>query len=98
MSERRVRENRMHGAMRRALETEQLRTAICGSRVGVQWNATTMTWSGPSRPISCHRASARPYPRWTTKPHADVLALQPGSSPSSSGLGAGVRNGRPLSS
>jgi len=51
----------MHGLMWRALETGRPRSAICGSRAGVLRNATTMAWSGPSRPISRYRASARPY-------------------------------------
>jgi hypothetical protein len=37
------------------------RSAIRGSQAGVLRNATTMAWSGPSRPISRYRASARPY-------------------------------------
>jgi hypothetical protein len=34
-----------------------------GFRAGVLRNATTMAWSGPSRPVTCYRASARPYIR-----------------------------------
>ena len=37
------------------------RSAICGFRVGVLREATTMTRSEPSRSISRYRASARPY-------------------------------------
>jgi hypothetical protein len=32
----------------------------CGFRAGVLRNATTMAWSGPSRSITCYRASALP--------------------------------------
>ena len=51
----------MHGLRRRALETGRSRSVICGSQAGVLRNATTMAWSGPSRPIGRYRASARPY-------------------------------------
>ena len=37
------------------------RSAIRGSQAGVLRNATATAWSGPSRPISRYRASARPY-------------------------------------
>jgi hypothetical protein len=50
--------------------------AICGSQAGVLRNATTMAWSGPSRPFSHYRASARPY-----TPQCEVMGDHPRKCP-----------------
>ena len=46
----RVRENRTHGSMWRALETERTRRGICGPWAGALENATTKARSGTTSP------------------------------------------------